>query len=120
LLEAVGATSVFSHAQSSRFLAAAQTQAPPPLYDFCKHVSFPDYAGGDSMKFEDAVSKIPNITDLRRTAKAHVVDHKQLSNDQLGAAIVKSMPQYVHPETIGIAIAELFSQEPRADLRGLA
>lgn len=35
------------------------------------------------MKFEDAVNKVPNITELRRVARAHVVDHKQLSNDQL-------------------------------------
>lgn len=72
------------------------------------------------MKFEDAVNKVPNITELRRVARAHVVDHKQLSNDQLAGAVIKSMPQYVHGETIATSVAELLRREPRADLRALA
>ena len=40
------------------------------------------------MKFEDAIRKIANITDLRRVARAHVVDHKQLSNEELADAII--------------------------------
>jgi hypothetical protein len=47
------------------------------------------------MRFDEAVAKIPNITDLRRVARAHVVDHRQLSNEALEAAILKSKPQYV-------------------------
>jgi len=46
------------------------------------------------MKFDEAIGKIPNVTDLRRVARAHVVDHRQLSNEQLAAAIIKSKPQF--------------------------
>lgn len=72
------------------------------------------------MKFEDAVNKVPNVTELRRVAKAHVVDHKQLSNDQLAGAIIKSMPQYIHVETVSRGVFEFFRREPRADIRTLA
>jgi hypothetical protein len=72
------------------------------------------------MKFEDVIGKIPNITDLRRAARAHVVDHKQLSNEQLAGALLKSMPQYVHQETIEKEVLELLRREPRGDLRTLA
>lgn len=72
------------------------------------------------MKFEDVINKIPNVTELRRAARAHVVDHRQLSNDQLAGAIIKSMPQYVHAETIASSADELLRREPRADIRTLA
>lgn len=47
------------------------------------------------MRFEEAVEKVATVTDLRRVAKAHVVEHKQLSNEQLPAAVVKTKAQYV-------------------------
>jgi len=72
------------------------------------------------MKFEQAVSKISSITDLRRVARAHVVDHKHLSNEQLAPALLKSKPQYVAEESIQKGIAELLQREPRASSRGLA
>ncbi|MFW6031296.1 MAG: SAP domain-containing protein [Myxococcota bacterium] len=72
------------------------------------------------MRFEEAVSKIPNITDLRRVARAHVVDHRQLSNDALEAAILKSKPQYVDGGTIEKSVHQILHQEPKEDLRALA
>lgn len=72
------------------------------------------------MKFEEVIGKVPNITDLRRVARAHVVDHKQLSNEQLAAALVKSKAQYVAEESVQKGLHELLDREPRAITRALA
>ena len=52
------------------------------------------------MKFEDAVGSIRTITELRRIAGAHVVDHRQLADNELREAIIKVKPQYLHKETV--------------------
>jgi len=72
------------------------------------------------MKFEDAVSKIASITDLRRVARAHVVDHRQLSNEQLAAAIIKSKPQYIDRETIAKSVHNLLHVDADVDIRVLS
>jgi hypothetical protein len=38
---------------------------------------------GDTMDFEKAASLIGTVTDLRRIASAHVIDHNQLKDDDL-------------------------------------
>jgi len=48
------------------------------------------------MKFEDVSARIGTLTDLRRIAGAHVVDHGQLSEDELQEALLKVKPQYLH------------------------
>ena len=35
------------------------------------------------MKFNDAVEAVWRVHDLRRIAGAHVIDHRQLSNDEI-------------------------------------
>jgi len=72
------------------------------------------------MKFEDAINKVANITDLRRVARAHVVDHRQLSNDQLAAATIKSKAQYIDRGTLHSTVVTILHREPREDLRALA
>jgi hypothetical protein len=62
----------------------------------------------------------PNITDLRRVARAHVVDHRQLSNDALAAAIIKSQPQYVDRGTLERSVYQILHDEPKEDVRVLA
>ncbi len=52
------------------------------------------------MEFEDAVAEISTLTDLRRIAGAHVVDHRQLTEDELREAMIKAKPQYLHEETV--------------------
>ena len=47
------------------------------------------------MKFDDVVEAIWRVTELRRIAGAHVVDHRQLTNDELKAAIKKVRLQYL-------------------------
>jgi hypothetical protein len=71
------------------------------------------------MDFEKAVSLIGTVTDLRRVASAHVIDHNQLKDDDLRSALVKSKPQYAAAETVKKAIDELLSREPKDHLRAL-
>ena len=71
------------------------------------------------MDFEKAVWLIGTVTDLRRVASAHVIDHNQLKDDDLRSALVKSKPQYAAAETVKKAIDELLSREPKDHLRAL-
>ena len=45
------------------------------------------------MDFEKAVSLVGTVTDLRRIASAHVIDHNQLKDEELRMALVKSKPR---------------------------
>ncbi len=71
------------------------------------------------MKFNDVVAGIGTITDLRRTASAYVVDHKQLRDDELRAAIIKVKPQYLHRESVQAKLNRILYQEERKDYRVL-
>ena len=69
------------------------------------------------MKFDDAVQAISRINELRRISGAHVVDHRQLSNTELKAAIIKAKPQYLHQETVHNNLETVLYREPRNDFR---
>jgi hypothetical protein len=71
------------------------------------------------MDFEKAVSLISTVTDLRRIASAHVIDHNQLKDDELRAALIKSKAQYTAAETVQKALDDLLSREPKDTLRAL-
>ncbi|MFZ5890275.1 MAG: hypothetical protein ACOY0T_04330 [Myxococcota bacterium] len=71
------------------------------------------------MDFEKAVSLIGTVTDLRRIASAHVIDHNQLKDDELRNALVRSKPQYTANETVRKALEELLSREPKDNVRAL-
>src|SRR5689334_15343768 len=71
------------------------------------------------MDFEKAVSLVGTVTDLRRIASAHVIDHNQLRDDELRAALVKSKPQYAATETIRTALDDVLCREPKDHLRAL-
>ena len=72
------------------------------------------------MKFVDAVQAIWRVNDLRRIAGAHVVDHRQLSNDELRTAIIKAKPQYLHEDTVRANLETALYKEPRNELRVLS
>ena len=72
------------------------------------------------MRFEDAVAAIGTLTDLRRIAGAHVVDHRQLSEDELRDALVKVKPQFLHEETVRSSVEQALYKTPRNDLRVLS
>ncbi|MGC4094504.1 MAG: hypothetical protein QM756_42640 [Polyangiaceae bacterium] len=71
------------------------------------------------MDFEKAVSLIGTVTDLRRIASAHVIDHNQLKDEELRSALVKSKPQYTASETVRKALDDLLSREPKDHIRAL-
>jgi hypothetical protein len=71
------------------------------------------------MDFEKGVSLIGTVTDLRRVASAHVIDHNQLKDDELRSALIKSKAQYTAAETVRKALDELLSREPKDHLRAL-
>ena len=72
------------------------------------------------MKFDDVVTVIGTITDLRRIAGAHVVDHKQLRDDELRAAIIKLKPQYLHRESVQANLNQILYKEEKKDYRVLS
>jgi hypothetical protein len=69
------------------------------------------------MKFDEAVDSIRTSIDLRRIAGAHVVDHRQLSDDDLRGALVKVKPQYLHEETVRSSVDRALYQNTRHDYR---
>ena len=72
------------------------------------------------MDFEKAVSLIGTVTDLRRVASAHVIDHNQLKDDDLRSALVKSKPQYAAAETSYREAMSLEGEERRQKFEAAA
>lgn len=72
------------------------------------------------MKFNNAVEAIGTVLDLRRIAGAHVIDHRQLSQDELRAALVKVRPQYLHEETVRTSLDRALFRENDIQLRVLS
>ena len=69
------------------------------------------------MKFDDAVRETRTLTDLRRIAGAHVVDHRQLADEELRDAIIKVKPQYLHEETVRMSLDRALFKDHRNDFR---
>lgn len=72
------------------------------------------------MKFAEAVQGIRTLTELRRIAGAHVVDHRRLTDDELRAAILKVQPQYLHEETVRTSLYQSLYKDPENDTRVLS
>ena len=72
------------------------------------------------MKFDDVIDAIPKVTELRRIAGAHVVDHRRLSMEELRAAIKKARLQYLHEETVRTRLDKVMYQTTDSDLRVLS
>ena len=72
------------------------------------------------MRFNSAVEAIGTVFDLRRIAGAHVIDHRQLSQDELRAALVKVRPQYLHEETVRTNLDQALFRENDIQLRVLS
>lgn len=47
------------------------------------------------MRFDDVVHRIGTLQDVRRIARAHVVDHTQLKDEELRDGLIKVKPQYL-------------------------
>ena len=64
------------------------------------------------MKFDEAVNGVGTPTDLRRIAGAHVVDNRQLADDELRESIVRVRPQYLHTETVALNLEDCLFRSP--------
>jgi len=60
------------------------------------------------MNFVEIVKDVYPMAALKRIAGAHVVDHRNLKEDELRDAIVKIKPQYTHKETVLESIEGVF------------
>lgn len=80
----------------------------------------PHRSTGVAMEFEKVVSLIGTLTDVRRIASAHVVDHNQLSDDQLRAGLAKSKPQYIDPVAVKNALDESIERDQKEANRVLS
>lgn len=72
------------------------------------------------MKFDDAVDRIRTLSELRRVAGAHVVDHRQLNEQELRDGLKRVKPQYLHEDTVKAELETVLYREPEKDTRVLA
>ena len=72
------------------------------------------------MKFDDAVMAIGTVPDLRRVASAHVVDHRNLDEEELRKALIKVKPQYLHLDTVKSNLETAFYENDCIDHRTIS
>lgn len=72
------------------------------------------------MYFDETVESIRIATELRRIAGAHVVDHRQLSDEELRAAIIKVRDQYLIEKTVRAELENAMYGNVRMDHRVLS
>jgi hypothetical protein len=59
------------------------------------------------MKFSEVVNSIGTFVELKRIAKAYVIDYRNLTQDELKQALIKTAPQYYHKENLESTIQML-------------
>ncbi len=69
------------------------------------------------MKFDEAVRTIGTLTELRRIAGAHVIDHRQLQDSELREAVLKSRPQFLDKDKVRTNLERALYGDPRTDYR---
>ena len=72
------------------------------------------------MNFIEIVKDVYPMSALKRIAGAHVVDHRNLKEDELRDAIVKIKPQYTHEETVLELIEDVFHRTSDLSTRVLS
>ena len=65
------------------------------------------------MNLQKAVESVGTFTELKRTASAYVIDYKNLSEDEVRAAIIKTAPQYSNPGNLQSTLEDLFLADNR-------
>ncbi len=53
------------------------------------------------MLFKDVVDNISTLTELKRVSSAYVIDYRNLTNDEIKEALLKTSPQYYFKDNIG-------------------
>lgn len=65
------------------------------------------------MQLNNVVEHIGTITDLKRIASAYVVDYRNLTDEDLKAALIKTCPQYYFKDNLRKTLNELFFNDNR-------
>jgi len=69
------------------------------------------------MNFLEIVKDVYPLVALKRIAGAHVVDHRNLKEDELREAIIKVKPQYTHKEMVQELIEDVFHRTSDLSMR---
>lgn len=72
------------------------------------------------MNFDEIVNDIHPFSTLKRIASAHVVDHRNLKEEELRIAIKSVKPQYTHRETVQDRIEYVFFRDNDISIRVLS
>ena len=68
---------------------------------------------GLAMKFKQVIESLSTVTDLKRVASAYVIDYRNLSNDEVCEALMKTAPQYYYRENLESTLDDLMLSESR-------
>lgn len=60
------------------------------------------------MRLSEVVENIGTITELKRIASAYVIDYRNLSDDEIKSAIIRTAPQYYYSANLQKTTDELF------------
>lgn len=68
------------------------------------------------MKFIEAIDKVSTFSDLKRVANEYAFDYKQLSFEELKAAVKKTAPQYSNYDNVSTVVS-FFELHPNRNMR---
>jgi hypothetical protein len=61
------------------------------------------------MELARVIERVGTVLELRRIARAYVIDDRNLTDEEIKAAIVKTAPQYYHLENVQTAVQEFYN-----------
>ncbi len=65
------------------------------------------------MKFKEVVESVGTFIELKRLAKAYVIDYKNLTHEELQTALIKTGPQYYHKDNVIKTLREMLLHSDR-------
>ncbi|BEP29549.1 hypothetical protein [Helicovermis profundi] len=65
------------------------------------------------MKFKSVIESLATITDLKRVSSAYVIDYRNLQNEEVKNALLKTAPQYYYNENVEKALNSLLLSSNR-------
>ncbi|MBI1176908.1 hypothetical protein GC207_05660 [bacterium] len=71
------------------------------------------------MKIAKTVENISTITELKRVASAYVIDYRNLCDEEIKAALIKTAPQYYHQANVENSLRDAYLN-PDRNIRVLA
>lgn len=65
------------------------------------------------MNFNIVVESIATVTDLKRISSAYVIDYRNLKNEEIKDALIKTAPQYYFRENVELALNDMLLSSNR-------